>query len=294
VTAPDTYATPNEPTWCAGCGNFGLLQALNAAYTGLGLSFEHLAVVWGIGCHGNGADFTRCQGFHALHGRALPVATGLVLSNPELKVVVEVGDGDAYGIGLGHFAHSCRRNIDLTVIAHDNQIYGLTTGQASPTTEQHMATVSTPAGVLEQPVNTIGLAVAEGATFVARGFTGDVPHLTGLMTAALEHRGFALVDVFQPCVTWNKLNTASWFRQRVYKLEDSGWDSTNRAKALELSLTTFHDMSCTPEQCKIPLGVIYREEGRPTYSDGLPQLTGPLWKTATAPRDISATLASMT
>jgi 2-oxoglutarate ferredoxin oxidoreductase subunit beta len=193
------------------------------------------------------------------------VATGLVLSNPELKVVVEVGDGDAYGIGLGHFAHSCRRNIDLTVIAHDNQIYGLTTGQASPTTEQHMATVSTPAGVLEQPVNTIGLAVAEGATFVARGFTGDVPHLTGLMTAALEHRGFALVDVFQPC-----------------------------AKALELSLTTFHDMSCTPEQCKIPLGVIYREEGRPTYSDGLPQLTGPLWKTATAPRDISATLASMT
>jgi 2-oxoglutarate ferredoxin oxidoreductase subunit beta len=294
VTAPDTYATPNEPTWCAGCGNFGLLQALNAAYTGLGLSFEHLAVVWGIGCHGNGADFTRCQGFHALHGRALPVATGLVLSNPELKVVVEVGDGDAYGIGLGHFAHSCRRNIDLTVIAHDNQIYGLTTGQASPTTEQHMATVSTPAGVLEQPVNTIGLAVAEGATFVARGFTGDVPHLTGLMTAALEHRGFALVDVFQPCVTWNKLNTASWFRQRVYKLEDSGWDSTDRAKALELSLTTFHDMSCTPEQCKIPLGVIYREEGRPTYSDGLPQLTGPLWKTATAPRDISATLASMT
>jgi 2-oxoglutarate/2-oxoacid ferredoxin oxidoreductase subunit beta len=294
VTAPDTYATPNEPTWCAGCGNFGLLQALNAAYTGLGLSFEHLAVVWGIGCHGNGADFTRCQGFHALHGRALPVATGLVLSNPELKVVVEVGDGDAYGIGLGHFAHSCRRNIDLTVIAHDNQIYGLTTGQASPTTEQHMATVSTPAGVLEQPVNTIGLAVAEGATFVARGFTGDVPHLTGLMTAALEHRGFALVDVFQPCVTWNKLNTASWFRQRVYKLEDSGWDSTDRAKALELSLTTFHDMSCTPEQCKIPLGVIYREEDRATYSDGLPQLTGPLWKTATAPRDISATLASMT
>lgn len=294
MTAPDTYATPNEPTWCAGCGNFGLLQALNAAYTGLGLSFEHLAVVWGIGCHGNGADFTRCQGFHALHGRALPVATGLVLSNPELKVVVEVGDGDAYGIGLGHFAHSCRRNIDLTVIAHDNQIYGLTTGQASPTTEQHMATVSTPAGVLEQPVNTIGLAVAEGATFVARGFTGDVPHLTGLMTAALEHRGFALVDVFQPCVTWNKLNTAAWFRQRVYKLEDSGWDSTDRAKALELSLTTFHDMSCTPEQCRIPLGVIYREGGRPTYSDGLPQLTGPLWKTATAPRDISATLASMT
>jgi 2-oxoglutarate ferredoxin oxidoreductase subunit beta len=268
-------------------------RALRTAYSELGLPFEKLAVVWGIGCHGNGADFTRCQGFHALHGRALPVATGLHLSNPELTVVVEMGDGDGYGIGRGHFAHSCRRNIDMTVITHDNQIYGLTTGQASPTTEQHMATVSTPSGVLEQPVNTIGLAVAEGATFVARGFTGDVPHLTGLISEALAHRGFAVVDVFQPCITWNKLNTGAWFRERVYKLEERGWDPSDRAKALELSLTTFHDMACTPEQCKLPIGVIYREEGVPTYSDGLPQLTGPLWKTALAPRDISATLAKM-
>jgi 2-oxoglutarate ferredoxin oxidoreductase subunit beta len=293
LTAPDEYNTPNKPTWCPGCGNFGLFQALKAAYADSGLPFERLAVVWGIGCHGNGADFMRAQGFHALHGRALPVATGLALSNPDLKVVVEMGDGDGYGIGLGHFAHSCRRNIDLTVIGHDNQIYGLTTGQASPTTEQHMPTISTPTGVLEQPVNAIGLAVAEGATFVARGFTGDVPHLTGLMKAALEHRGFAVLDVFQPCITFNKLNTTAWFRERVYKLEETGWDPTDRAKAMELSLTTFHDMSCTPEQCKIPLGVIYKEEGRPTYSDGLPQLTGPLWRTALAPRDISATLKSM-
>lgn len=293
MPAPEEFVTPNEPTWCPGCGNFGLWQALKAAYAASGLSFEQLAVVWGIGCHGNGADFTRCQGFHALHGRALPSASGLQLSNPELKVVVEMGDGDGYGIGLGHFAHSCRRNIDLTVIAHDNQIYGLTTGQASPTTEQGMRTVSTPTGVLEQPVNTIGLAVAEGATFVARGFTGDVPHLTALIGEALAHHGFAVVDVFQPCVTWNRLNTSAWFRERVYKLDESGWDPSDRSRALELSLTTFHDMTCTPEQCRLPIGVIYREEGRPTYGQGLPQLTQPLWKDAIEPRDISATLAAM-
>jgi 2-oxoglutarate ferredoxin oxidoreductase subunit beta len=269
-------------------------RALRTAYAELEIPFEKLAVVWGIGCHGNGADFTRCQGFHALHGRALPVATGIHLANPQLKVVVEMGDGDAFGIGIGHFAHSCRRNLDLTAITHDNQVYGLTTGQASPTTERGVRTPSTPSGVLERPLNTVGLAIAEGATFVARGFSDDVEHLTGLIKAAIGHRGFSVVDVFQPCVTWNKLNTGAWFRERVYKLEERGWDPTDRAKALEMSLTTFHDMSCTPEQCKLPIGVIYREEGRPTYSDGLPQLTGPLWKTALAPRDISATLESMT
>jgi 2-oxoglutarate ferredoxin oxidoreductase subunit beta len=285
------FETPNKPTWCPGCGNFNMFQALRQAYELTNQDFEHLAVVWGIGCHGNGADFTRCQGFHALHGRALPTATGLALSNPELTVVVEMGDGDGYGIGLGHFAHSCRRNIDMTVVAHDNQIYGLTTGQASPTTEHLMPTVSTPTGVLEEPVNTTGLAIAEGATFVARGFAGDVPHLTGLLQQAIEHKGFAVVDVWQPCLTWNKLNTFGWFRERVYKVEEeTGYDQTDRAAAMALSLTTFHDMACTPEQCKLPIGILYREEGRPTYQDGLPQLDVPLWKRATAPRDISGTL----
>jgi 2-oxoglutarate/2-oxoacid ferredoxin oxidoreductase subunit beta len=286
------FETPNKPTWCPGCGNFNMWQALKQAYEITGQDFEHLAVVWGIGCHGNGADFTRCQGFHALHGRALPAATGLALSNPELTVVVEMGDGDGYGIGLGHFAHSCRRNIDMTVVGHDNQIYGLTTGQASPTTEHLMPTVSTPTGVLEEPVNTMGLAIAEGATFVARGFAGDVPHLTGLLQQAIEHKGFAVVDVWQPCVTWNKLNTFAWFRERVYKVEESGYDPSDRAAALALSLTAFHEMTCTPEECKLPIGVLYREEGRPTYQDGLPQLDGPLWKRAVAPRDLTKTLRS--
>jgi 2-oxoglutarate ferredoxin oxidoreductase subunit beta len=265
-------------------------RALRTAYAELDLPLEKLAVVWGIGCHGNGADFTRCQAFHALHGRALPVATGLHLANPELTVVVEMGDGDAFGIGLGHFAHGCRRNLDVTAITHDNQIYGLTVGQASPTSARGMRTPSTPTGVLEEPVNTVGLAIAEGATFVARGFADDVEHLTGLLKEAIGHRGFAVIDVFQPCVTWNKLNTHAWFTDRVYKLEESGWDPTDRAAAMALTLATFDEMTCSPETCRLPIGVLYRETGRPTYADGLPQLTGPLWKQATAPRDISKAL----
>jgi len=291
VSAISDFETPNVPTWCPGCGNFGMWRALRTAYVELGLPFEKLAVVWGIGCHGNGADFTRCQGFHALHGRALPVATGLHLSNRDLTVVVEMGDGDAFGIGLGHFAHSCRRNLDITSITHDNQVYGLTTGQASPTTEQGVHTPSTPTGVLEQPVNTVGLAIAEGATFVARGFSDDVEHLTGLVKQAISHRGFAVLDVFQPCVTWNRLNTHAWFRDRVYKLEESGWDANDRAAAMALTMSSLSEMSCSPDECRIPIGVLYEETGRPTYADGLPQLTGPLWKQALAPRDISKALA---
>jgi 2-oxoglutarate ferredoxin oxidoreductase subunit beta len=291
VPAPDDFLTPNAPTWCPGCGNFAMWRALRNAYSELDIPFEKLAMVWGIGCHGNGADFTRCQGFHALHGRALPVATGLHLSNPELTVVVEMGDGDAFGIGIGHFLHSCRRNLDMTSITHDNQVYGLTTGQASPTTERGAHTPSTPTGVLERPVNTIGLAIAEGATFVARGYADDVPHLTELMKAAITHRGFSVLDVFQPCVTWNKLNTHAWFRDRVYKLEDEGWDPSDRAAAMKLSMETFDELTCTPEQCRLPIGVIYEETGRPTYADGLAHVTGPLWKSAVAPRDISKAIA---
>lgn len=293
MPAKKEFETPNRPTWCPGCGNFGMWEAFKRACEQLDLSFEQLAIVWGIGCHGNGADFTRCQGFHALHGRALPVASGLALADPGLQVVVEMGDGDCYGIGVGHFLHSCRRNIAMTAITHNNQIYGLTTGQASPTTEQYMRTPSTPTGVLEEPVNTVGLAIAEGATFVARGFAGDIPHLTELFVQAIGHKGFALVDVFQPCVTFNKLNTFAWFRERVYKLDESGWDPSDKVKAFELSLTTYHEMSCTPEQCRVPIGVLYREEGRPTYQEGLPQLDGPLWKRAVRPRDISEALARL-
>jgi 2-oxoglutarate ferredoxin oxidoreductase subunit beta len=287
------FTTPNAPTWCPGCGNFGMWEALKRALTELGWSNDQFAVVWGIGCHGNGADFLDVAGMHGLHGRAIPPATGLALTRPDLHVIVEMGDGDGYGIGLGHFVHSLRRNPRLTVIAHNNQIYGLTTGQASPTTDHLMKTVSTPGGVLEQPINPIGLAIAENATFVARGFAGDIDHLTQLYKAALTHRGFALVDVFQPCVTWNKLNTMQWFRERVYKLEESDWDPSDRSAAFELSMTTFHELTCTPDECRIPIGIYYRREGVPTYEDGVPAAAEPGWQRAESPRDITAIMAEL-
>jgi 2-oxoglutarate/2-oxoacid ferredoxin oxidoreductase subunit beta len=221
------------------------------------------------------------------------VASALSLTRPDLKVIVEMGDGDGYGLGMGHFVHSVRRNIDMTCIAHNNQIYGLTTGQASPTTEHLMRTVSTPGGVLEEPVNPIGLALAQGATFVARGFAGDIPHLTELYKEAIQHKGFALVDVFQPCVTWNKLNTFSWFRERVYKLEDEGHDPSDRVAAFDLSLTTFHEMTCTPEECRVPIGVFYRDEEVPTYNEEATGAQEPGHRRADEVRDITDLIASL-
>jgi 2-oxoglutarate ferredoxin oxidoreductase subunit beta len=287
------YTTPTRPTWCAGCGNFGMWEALKRALSELGWEKNEFSVVWGIGCHGNGADFLDVQGMHALHGRALPPATALRLTRPDLKVIVEMGDGDGYGLGLGHFIHTLRRNPRLTVITHNNQIYGLTTGQASPTTDHLMRTISTPDGVLEEPVNPIGLALAEGATFVARGFAGDIAHLTELYKQALEHDGTALVDVFQPCVTWNHHNSFQWFRERVYKLEDSDWDTSDRTRAFDLSLTTFHDLTCTPETCRVPIGVYFRQEGVPTYESAVPASATPGWRRAEQPRDISAILSAL-
>jgi 2-oxoglutarate ferredoxin oxidoreductase subunit beta len=288
MPTPEEFSTTIKPTWCPGCGNFAMFGALKNALSELGWEKHEFAMFWGIGCHGNGADFYDVQGLHALHGRSLPPATGLRLTRPDLHVVVEMGDGDGYGIGLGHFIHTVRRNPDITVIAHDNQVYGLTIGQASPTTEHLAATISTPGGVLEQPINPIGLALAEQATFVARGFAGDIPHLTELYKQALTHKGFALVDVLQPCVTWNKLNTLQWFKERVYKLEDSDWDTSDRSKAFDLSMTSFREMTCTPEECRIPIGVIYREEGNSTYEDGLTATRRPAFEVARGPRDVSA------
>jgi 2-oxoglutarate/2-oxoacid ferredoxin oxidoreductase subunit beta len=293
MPTPDDFLSPNAPTWCPGCGNFQMRDALRRALSELGWEKNDFSIVWGIGCHGNGADFLDVQGVHSLHGRAVPPAFALRLTRPDLRVIAEMGDGDCYGIGLGHFVHACRRNTDLTMIVHNNQIYGLTTGQASPTTDHLMRTVSTPDGVLEQPVNPMGLAIAEGATFVARGFAGDVDHLVGLYKEALTHEGISVVDVFQPCVTWNHLNTFKWFRDRIYKLEDSGWDPTDRVKAFELSLTTFHELTCTPETCRVPLGVYYRAEGVPTYESGVEAASTPGWMRAEKPRDISGIVASL-
>jgi len=256
------FATPVFPTWCPGCGNFGIWGALKNALVELDWKPEEVLIVYGIGCSGNGADFLKTYGFHGLHGRTLPVATGAKLSNHELKVVAVAGDGDGYGIGVGHFIHAMRRNLDITLIAHNNQVYGLTTGQTSPTSDKGFATKSTPTGVIELPVNPIALALSSGATFISRGFAGDIKYLTNLLVEALSHKGFSLIDIFQPCVTFNNLNTYDWFRDRVYKLEAENHNPQDKPEAFNKS-QEWGD--------KIPIGLFYKEH-RSTYEDELPQI----------------------
>jgi 2-oxoglutarate ferredoxin oxidoreductase subunit beta len=262
------YKSETRPDWCPGCGDFGVLNALVQAVANLEIDPKDLLVVSGIGCSSNLPGFIHAYGFHSLHGRAIPIATGARLANPELTVVVTGGDGDGYGIGLGHFIHAMRRNLDITYIVMNNQIYGLTTGQASPTSQKSFVTKSSPMGTIEEPVNPIALALVSGATYVARGFSGDPKHLAELIEKGIKHKGFALVDVFSPCVTWNKVNTYDYFRQRVYKLNDTGYDTSDLGMALEKS------REWDP---KIPIGIFY-ETTKPTYEE-----LDPVLRTGTTP-----------
>lgn len=225
-----------DPDWCPGCGDFGVLNSLQRACAELGKKPHELLVVSGIGCSSNLPGYFNAYGMHTLHGRSLAVATGAKLANHDLTVVVTGGDGDGYGIGGNHFTHTARRNVDLTYIVMNNQIYGLTTGQVSPTSSEGMRTKSTPFGSVEMPVNPITASIMNGASFVARGFSGDPKHLADLMKQAMQHRGFALIDVFSPCVTFNHDNDYAFFRPRVTKLEDEGHDTSDWRSACEKAM----------------------------------------------------------
>ncbi len=246
-----------KPTWCPGCGDFGVVAAVEGALKRLKIPPYNVVIVSGIGCSSNLPHFLSSYGFHGIHGRALPVAEGIRWANHGLTVIGTGGDGDGFGIGAGHFVHAMRRNVDLTYVTMDNQIYGLTTGQASPTSQMGQKTKSTPTGVIENPIDPIALALASGATYVARGFSGDVKQLTDLVAGGIQHKGFAFVDVFSPCVTYNKVNTFDFFRQRVYKLESAGHDPSDIVAAWQRALE-WGD--------KIPIGLFYRTE-RPSYED---------------------------
>src|SRR5215475_6565265 len=222
-----------EPDWCPGCGDFGVLNSLQKACAELGRRPHEILTVSGIGCSSNFPGYFNAYGMHTLHGRALAVATGAKMANHELTVIVTGGDGDGYGIGGDHFTHTARRNVDLTYLVMNNQIYGLTTGQVSPTSCSGMKTKSTPFGSVELPVNPITAAIMNGATFVARGFSGDPKHLTELMKKAILHKGFSLIDIFSPCVTFNHDNDYTFFRPRIKKLEDEGHDSSDWKAACE-------------------------------------------------------------
>ncbi len=230
------YKSKINPDWCAGCGDFGVLNALQKVCAELGRMPHEILTVSGIGCSSNFPGFFNAYGMHTLHGRSLAVATGAQLANHELTVIVTGGDGDGYGIGGNHFVHTARRNIDLTYIVMNNQIYGLTTGQISPTSSSGMKTKSSPFGSVEMPINPITAAIMNGATFVARGFSGDGKHLTELMQKAILHKGFALIDVFSPCVTFNHDNSYKFFRPRIKKLEDEAHDPSDWKTACEKAM----------------------------------------------------------
>ncbi len=253
-----------KPDWCPGCGDHAILMAVKKALIKLEKPLEEVCIVTGIGCSGKFNHFVHTYGFEGIHGRALPVAQAIHLANHDLSVIAVGGDGDGYGIGAGHFIHAMRRNHDMTYIVHDNQIYGLTKGQYSPTTEQGEKSSSSPHGALEYPMNPIHLALAsEGVTFIARGYAGNIKQLAEIIVQAVQHKGFSYIDVLQPCVTFNKLNTYEFFKSRVYKLEeDDSYDKTSKEMAWKRS---------DEWDERIATGVLYQVD-KPLYEDSIQAL----------------------
>ncbi|KKQ01879.1 MAG: 2-oxoacid ferredoxin oxidoreductase, subunit beta [Candidatus Roizmanbacteria bacterium GW2011_GWA2_36_23] len=250
------------PTWCPGCGDHGIGIAIKSAFVQLGFEPSDVAVVFGIGCSGNMNDVLNAYSIHSLHGRSIPNAIGIKLANHNIPVVVIAGDGDCFGEGGNHFLHACRGNHDITVIVHDNGVYGLTTGQGAPTAQKGYKSKSAPGGTLDLPLNPLTLAISGGATFVAQSFAGDVNHMINMIELAVQHKGFSLVNIMQPCVTFNKINTYQYYLKHVYKLDkEYRCDEIGPAmqKALEMNFEKF------------PLGIIYKTE-RASYTDQLPQI----------------------
>src|SRR5437762_1695055 len=270
----ESYKGKIHPDWCPGCGDFSVLSALQTALFELGLKPHQVVTISGIGCSSNLPGFINTYGMHTLHGRSLAVGTGVKMGNHELKVICVGGDGDGYGIGGNHFVHTMRRNVDLTYIVMDNQVYGLTTGQTSPTSVKGMKTKSTPVGSVENPINPIPLAITAGATYVARGYTGQIKHLVELIKGGITHKGFALIDAFSPCVTFNHDNTHDFFKQRTYKLEDRGHDPKDFHAAIEQAYRWGEE---------IPIGLFWKRDDlpsldqlEPVLAEGRPMARRPL------------------
>lgn len=263
------YQSPEKPTWCPGCGDFGILAAVKRALAELEIPPHRALIVSGIGCGSKLPHYMKVNGFHGIHGRALPIATAAKLANHELTVMVVAGDGDSYGIGGNHLLHACRRNPDITHLVEDNRVYGLTKGQYSPTSEEGFVTVTSPEGTVELAINPLAVAIAAGASFVARGYVGELEHLVGLIKRGIQHKGYALIDILQPCVTFNRVNTYDFYNERVYKLEETDYDLHDRLEAFRKTFEWGE---------RIPIGVFYQEE-RPTHEERFRVLErGPLVK----------------
>jgi len=258
-----------KSTWCPGCGDFGILAALKQALAGLDLHPHEVLLVSGIGCGSKLPHYMQANGYNSIHGRALPVAQGIKLANHDLKVIAVTGDGDGYGIGQGHFIHAMRRNADITHVVENNQVYGLTKGQYSPTSERGYISTFSPEGAIEFAINPMALALSAGATFIARASAADPKHMNTVLQAAIDHKGYSIVDCLQPCVTYNKINTYDWYRSRTYKVdEEAGYDKTSRDQAYEKAKEWGE---------RIPIGILYQDNERPTYEEQVSALkNGPL------------------
>ncbi|MEM0123779.1 MAG: 2-oxoacid:ferredoxin oxidoreductase subunit beta [Conexivisphaerales archaeon] len=255
--------------WCPGCGDFGILSAVQMAMVETGKGINDFAIFSGIGCSGKTSDYINTFGIHNLHGRPIPHAIGAKLANPNLEVIVIGGDGDLLSIGVGHFVSAGRKNVDMTVIINDNGVYGLTKGQASPTLPRGTRTKALPLPNINDSLNPLTLSLVSGYTFVARGYAYDIKHLSGIILSAIKHRGSAVIDILQPCPTYNNINTKEYYDKAVYKMQGNGWDpvvndeSEERAKflaAIEKSIE-WGD--------KIPIGIFYQNELVPTYEERL-------------------------
>ncbi|MBU7592197.1 2-oxoacid:ferredoxin oxidoreductase subunit beta [Metabacillus halosaccharovorans] len=247
-----------KPNWCPGCGDFSVQAAIQRAAANVGLTPENLAVVSGIGCSGRISGYINSYGFHGIHGRSLPIAQGVKMANKDLTVIASGGDGDGFAIGMGHTIHAIRRNIDITYIVMDNQIYGLTKGQTSPRSDAGFVTKSTPQGSIESALSVMEMALTAGATFVAQSFSTDLKDLTALIEAGINHKGFSLINVFSPCVTYNKVNTYDWFKENLTKLgtiED--YDPHNKEQAMQTLMK--HNGLVT--------GLIYQNKEQKSYQD---------------------------
>ncbi|WP_088105165.1 2-oxoacid:ferredoxin oxidoreductase subunit beta [Halalkalibacter urbisdiaboli] len=247
-----------KPNWCPGCGDFSVQAAIQRAAANVGLEPDDLAVISGIGCSGRISGYINSYGFHGVHGRALPIAQGVKMANKDLTVIASGGDGDGFAIGMGHTVHSIRRNIDVTYIVMDNQIYGLTKGQASPRSDAGFKTKSTPGGTIESALNVMEMALTAGGTFVAQSFSSDLKELTSLIEQGINHKGFSLINVFSPCVTFNKVNTYDWFKENITKLSDiEGYDPSNRMQAMQTLM----------EHNGLVTGLIYQNTEQPSYQE---------------------------
>ncbi len=248
-----------KPTWCPGCGNWGINAALRTAFAELGMDPSLTIAVFGIGCSGNGSDFLKANILHSLHGRAIPNAIGIKIANQNLPVFVFAGDGDCYGEGGNHLIHAARGNHDIKVFVHDNMVYGLTTGQVAPTANKGFISKSTPEGIIEIPLNPLGLAILSGATLVAQTFAGNPSHMAKIIKEAIHHKGFSLINVLQPCVSFNKKNDYQYYLKRTYIL-DENYQKSNQTEALKKALEVNEE--------KFPLGIIYQST-KSTYTDEL-------------------------